>query len=219
MNKIKPSQPVLILLYGFPGSGKTYFARQLAEYLQIAHLQADRLRHELFEEPLFDTQENSLINHLMEYMAEEFLSAGVSVIYDTNALRLGQRRQLRELSKKHKASSLLLWMQIDADSSYARVKSRDKRKSDDKYALPLTSEKFANYIKQMQNPKNEEYLVMSGKHNFSTQRSIILKKMQEMNLVDISTVTSRTIMPELVNLVPGRINGRVDYSRRNITIK
>ena len=38
MEKILPEKPVLIMMYGFPGSGKTYFARQFCEEVQMAHL-------------------------------------------------------------------------------------------------------------------------------------------------------------------------------------
>ena len=94
MAKIYPTKPFLLLFYGYPGAGKTYFARQFCETVQAAHLQSDRIRGELFEEPRYDKQENGIVNHLMDYMAEEFLSAGLSVAYDVNAIRAGQRKKL-----------------------------------------------------------------------------------------------------------------------------
>src|ERR1700712_4285273 len=100
MAKIYPSKPFLLLFYGFPGAGKTYFARQFCDNVQAAHLQADRIRGELFEQPRYDKQENDVVTQLMNYMTEEFLSAGVSVAYDLNAMRAGQRKMLRELARK-----------------------------------------------------------------------------------------------------------------------
>lgn len=94
MTKLQLSQPTLFLLFGFPGAGKTYFARQICEELQAAHVQGDRIRYELFEEPRYDRQENEIVTHLMEYMTEEFLQAGISVVFDVNAMRGNQRRQL-----------------------------------------------------------------------------------------------------------------------------
>ena len=82
MSKVISTKPVLIMLYGYPGSGKTHFARQLSETLQAAHVHGDRIRGELFDKPQYDTHENEIVNHLMIYMAEEFLKAGVSVIFD-----------------------------------------------------------------------------------------------------------------------------------------
>ena len=94
MSKLSLTKPTLILLYGFPGSGKTFFARQLCEDLQAAHVQGDRIRSELFEEPRYDRHENEIVSHLTEYMAEEFLNAGISVVYDVNAARIGQRTRM-----------------------------------------------------------------------------------------------------------------------------
>src|ERR1700759_5258870 len=98
MAKICPDKPFLLLFYGFPGSGKTYFARQFCDNVQAAHLQADRVRGELFESPRYDKQENDVVVQLMDYMTEEFLSAGLSVAYDVNAVRLKQRRRLYDMA-------------------------------------------------------------------------------------------------------------------------
>src|ERR1700730_12442220 len=138
MSKVIPSKPLLILLYGFPGAGKTYFARQLCEHLQAAHIQGDRIRGELFERPLYDKEENQVITQLMDYMTGEFLNAGISVIYDTNAMRLTQRRALRETARRLHAQPLLIWLQIDHESALVRVGKRDRCRSDDKFAMPIT---------------------------------------------------------------------------------
>jgi predicted kinase len=169
--KITLNKPALILLYGYPGSGKTFFARQLADAINLAHIEGDRIRHELFEQPQHDRQENMIVNHLMEYMAETFLQAGMSVIYDTNAMRLAQRRVLRDIARKMKAVPILVWFQVDAESALYRASKRDHRKADDKYAVTMTQELFDAYAQAMQNPQNEDYMVISGKHTFNTHFS------------------------------------------------
>lgn len=219
MHKITPSKPILIMLYGFPGSGKTHFARQLALTIAAAHVDGDRIRSELFENPTRSKQENDVIENLMTYMTNEFLSAGVSVIYDYNAMRLAQRRELRDMARKHHGDSLIIWLQIDTDSAFNRVTSRDKRKSDDKYALGYDKQAFDSYIAHMQNPTNEDYIVISGKHTFVSQKGAVIKKLYDLSAIDADTATSRVIKPGLVNLVPKPNSGRVDLSRRNIIIR
>jgi predicted kinase len=142
MLKITPTKPLLILLYGFPGAGKTYFARQLCEQLQVAHVQGDRIRSELFDQPRYDKEENAVVNQLMDYMTEEFLSAGLSVVYDANAMRFAQRHSLREMARKHKAQPMLVWLQIDPESAYMRIAKRDRRRIDDKYAASIDRQTF-----------------------------------------------------------------------------
>ena len=220
MAKISPVKPLLIQLYGFPGAGKTYFARQLTEHIQAAHVQGDRIRYELFENPRYDKQENDVIAQLMDYMTEEFLNAGISVIYDTNAMRYTQRHNLRELARKSKAQSLLIWLQIDSDSAYLRTTQRDRRRSDDKYAAPLDRPTFDTVSGGMQNPQaTEDYIVISGKHVFKTQYSAVMKKLHELKLITSNEVSSQVVKPGMVNLIPNPAAGRVDMSRRNIMIR
>src|SRR4029079_6821551 len=119
--KVVPTKPLLILLYGYPGSGKTFFAWQLTDHIQAAHVHADRIRGELFEQPRYDKEENDVVTQLMDYMTGEFLNAGLSVIYDTNAMRAGQRRTLRDMARKAHAQPVLVWLQIDAESAFARL--------------------------------------------------------------------------------------------------
>lgn len=212
------TKPTLFMLYGYPGSGKSYFARQFCEEVNAAHVHADRIRAELFEEPQFDKQENEIVNHLMGYMAGEFLNAGVSVMFDINVLRQAQRRELREIAKHYHADVMMLWFQIDPDSAFARANKRDKRRIDDRYTKPTTRQEFEAAARSMQNPTgNEEYLVISGKHTFHTQRVSVLKKLHDLGLVDSATTTQvHTVKPGLVNLIP---KGRVDDARRNIFIR
>ncbi len=209
------------MLYGFPGAGKTHFARQLCDQISAAHVQSDRIRSELFENPRFDKAENDIVTHMMDYITEEFLNAGVSVVYDVNAMRVGQRRTLRDMARKTKATHLLIWLQIDQDSALLRLAKRDRRKADDKYATPYTKSEFQTYIGTMQNPTvTEDYVVISGKHTFNTQRNAVLKRLYEEGMLSADSITSNMVKPELVNLIPKNpAAGRVDMSRRNIIIR
>jgi len=220
MNKLELNRPTLILMYGFPGSGKTYFARQLTQDLQAAHVQGDRIRSELFEEPRYDQQENDIVEHLMQYMAEEFLTAGISVVYDMNACRLAQRRYLREMARNVKAQVVLIWFQIDSESAFLRASKRDRRKTDDKYSMPIDRSLFEQSAGRMQNPSNlEDFMVISGKHTYTTQRSAFFKRLYDLGIVSTDATHSKMVKPELVNLIPNPRAGRVDQSRRNIVIR
>lgn len=219
MSKLATNKPLLILLYGFPGSGKTYFARQLGENLQAAHIQHDRIRYELFDKPRYDKQENNLVNQLADYMTEEFLSAGLNVIYDTNSFRASQRHNLRDLARRSGATTALVWLQIDTDSAFLRNSKRDRRRMDDKYAAGYDKKSFSEAIAHMQNPgANEDYIVISGKHTFRTQFSAIVRYLREQKLVS-SSADEYIVKPGMVNLVPSPSAGRVDMARRNIVIR
>jgi predicted kinase len=218
MGKIKLTKPVLIMMYGFPGAGKTFFARQLSSSLKAVHISSDRIRGELFEKPRYDKSENEVVDHLTEYMIEEFLNAGVSVVYDFNVARFTQRRRLRDLATKAHAKPLLLWFQVDHDTAFTRIMKRDKRRVDDKHAREFDRTGFDAYITGMQNPKSEEdFIVLSGKHSFQMQRSTLVRRLYDLNLVDAESTSSNVTKPGMVNLVPTRAD--LDLQRRSIRIR
>lgn len=220
MGKLQPTKPLFIMLYGMPGSGKTFVARQLNEHITSAHIQGDRIRAELFEKPTYNKEENHIVASLMTYMASEFLNAGISVIFDTNVMRLSQRRALRNVAVKAGAAPVLLWLQIDADSSFDRASKRDKRKHDDHYAQEMTPEVFQQLLNGMQNPElTEQFIVLSGKHVFATQKNAIIRYLLEKRLVTPDAPAHPLGKPGLINLVPNPSAGRVDMTRRNISIR
>ena len=220
MAKLQLLKPTLFMVYGYPGAGKTYYGRQLCEELQAAHVNSEKIRQELFNDPRYDSQENQIVKQIMLYMTEEFLNAGLSVVFDINALRLSQRRELKELAKKLKTESVLVWFQIDAESSFERIINRDRRKIDDKYSIPLDRTSFDDYISKMQNPAyNEDYVVVSGKHTFKTQYQTTIKRLYDRGLLQADQAIISRAKPGLINLVPNPLAGRVDPSRRNISIR
>lgn len=218
--KVRTNKPLLILLYGFPGAGKTNFASHMTDVLDCAHVHGDRIRHELFEEPRYDEQEEEIIKQLMDYMTEEFLKAGISVIYDASMSRKSDRHIMRELARKKGAKTLLVWFQIDPDTAYGRLRRRDRRKTEDKYAIDYTESEFRHAASKMQHPMpTEDYVVVSGKHTFASQKSSLFKKFLEMGLVSSDTARVNVAKPGMVNLIPNTQAGRVDMSRRNINIQ
>lgn len=222
-DKLRPVTPVLILLYGFPGAGKTYFSRQFCHEVQAAHLEEDRVRQEFFDKPNFSKQENHALGRVMSFMTGEFLTAGVSVVYDSNVMRVAQRRSLRELARKHKASVLTVWFQVDADTAFIRNFKRDRRKLDDRFAAGYDFDRFKAVTSHMQHPEpTEKYLVVSGKHSFIAQLSGVMKKMADLNIVKQAAVSHKMVKPGLVNLVPSKPSAKAPQAKsgkRNIVLR
>jgi predicted kinase len=217
-SKIVPLKPFILFMYGFPGAGKTAFARQLAEELNMAHLQQDRLAQELYGD--VKGAADKLTMDAMHFMAREFLRAGVAVIFDSNIPRIAQRKALRETAKQAKVIPVMIWLQIDPETAFMRGQKRDRRKSDDHFAQPYTTESYEAFLNKMQNPQDEDYIVISGKHTFQTQRSAVYRRFYELGILNPAQLSQNIAKPELVNLVPQtNLGGRPEIMRRNINIR
>ena len=221
MHKVNLNKPVLIYLYGMPGAGKSYLSRHLADAYNLAHISSDKIRSTLYESPRFDKSENQIVQTLMYMMSEQFLKAGIGVIFDMSASRIMQRRALRDLARKNKVEELLIWLQIDPDTAFHRSSNRDKRKPDDKYNQNIDQQTFDSLVKQMQNPVNETGMVVSGKHLFESHKSAIQKRLISLGLIDPEDIGKKVAKPGMVNLVSKAqiTGGRVNMSRRNIIIR
>jgi len=219
MSKKILTKPTVFITYGFPGSGKSYFGRQFAEDAMLPYISSDVLRHEFMDNPTYSKQENETIDHLSTYMLENFLKAGVGVIYDCNNNTIAARKLITGIANKYKAETLIVWLQIDLESSFNRVNNRDARKTDDKYAEPLDRTSFENRVSKMQKPTDrEDYVVVSGKHSFNGQKNAVYKKLIEKKIIDSDFANTNIPKPGMVNLVSNFHGGRVDNRRRNINV-
>lgn len=216
MKKIALKKPVMFILYGFPGSGKSHFARQLSESLHVSLVSGERIRFELFEKPHYDKAEQGIVSHLSEYMSEEFLSAGLSVVLDVDTSKKAYRRKLRDLTRSKKAVPVLIWFQIDPDSAYARTKQRDRRTTEGKYARTFTKDEYNKFVNAMQYPeKDEDFVVLSGKHSFQMQKTAILRKLFDLGLIESSDLSAHVVKPGMINLVPAN----PEDGSRNINVR
>jgi predicted kinase len=215
--KIQPVKPSVIMLYGYPGSGKTTFAKNLSEEISYAHIDTDRILAET-------TNNSSRISDkeafaLMTYIANEFIKAGVGVIFDLDLPREIDRRRIKDFAKKQKLKYMIVWPQIDIETSENRATSRDKRKTEDRFAKPYTKESFRSFVGLMQNPLDENTIVISGKHTFQSQKAAVIKKLLQSGVIKSEELSNRIVKPGLMSLVPKpTLSGENQPERRNISI-
>lgn len=216
--KLSTTKPFVVMLYGFPGSGKTTFARQFSEEVDMAHIQADKIVGELLGGRSNNPDDE---RRVAEYMTREFLRAGVCVLYDATTARTAQRRTVREVARLAKAPVITVWFQIDPETAYMRTQNRDRRKSEDKFAKTYSVEQFQEALERHQNPgRDEDYIVVSGKHTFNTQRAAVMKRLYQLNLMSSEQLNQKVVKPELTNLIPKNMLGsRGEVLRRNISIR
>ncbi len=212
-NKMLAKKPFILVLYGYPGSGKSTFARQFAGDIQnTVHLQFDKIRSELKD------ANEATVNKLIDYMTQEFIAAGMSVVLDVPLYKRSHRKRALHLSRETGAKLIMVWLQIDLESAFARLKKRDRRTVNDKYSNPYTRGEFDSLVNASQNPDNEDYVVISGKHTYNTQRGAVFKKLEDAKVLSQTQTIHKKIKPQLVNLIP-QSRGKDDLRHRNISIR
>ena len=200
----KLQQPLMFILVGLPGSGKTYLTRQLAQKLKINSVSAEQVRYTILDQPSLQKAEERLVRRIALFLVEELLKAGLPVICDLPAQSARQRLELHKLAKIYKYPVVTLYQQVDKQAAWLRCQSRHSHQVDDKYALNLDQATFDILCSQLEPPTQGEMIVISGVHAFDTQAQIIIRRLFELQLLpEDPYLMKQIIKPGLVNLVSG----------------
>ncbi len=149
------SKPVLYLMLGYPGSGKTTAAKVIHELTGAVHLWADHIRRERYGQPTYTHQENlELYSHLNE-LADELLAADNSVIYDTSFNFYKDRQLLREIARSHKARNILVWVKTDRDLARQRA-TQDTENQPTRVLGDMPRQRFEYISRRLESPRSEE---------------------------------------------------------------
>jgi predicted kinase len=74
--------PILIFVFGLPGSGKSFFASQLATLLKMEYLNSDKIRMKILSKRIYSDDEKRKVYESMMSKMDMFLRSGKSVVLD-----------------------------------------------------------------------------------------------------------------------------------------
>lgn len=175
-------QPLLLLVVGVPGSGKSYFARQFAESYKFFYINAGRYSVEI-EASLGSTKEaERLGKNLALATFGQTLGSFKHVVLEGPFDMARERESIINTAKKAGFKVLTVWVQTDEETCYGRAMNRDRRRADDRSSLNLTRDEMDEAVGRFQkpNPSKENTVVISGKHGFKSQGVSVLKKIAGM---------------------------------------
>jgi len=123
------AKPVLIVVSGLPGTGKSYFCSQLAERLPVVILESDALRKALFSSPNYSLQESSRLFRVCHLLIERLLKKGMSLIFDATNLSERNREHLYSIADHLDVKLILVRVEAPPQVVYQRLKAREESES------------------------------------------------------------------------------------------
>ena len=113
-------RPALVMLMGFPGTGKTHCARLLARRVGAAHVATDHLRSRLFVAASYAAEENRAVFSIAEALVEQLLAEGHIVVLDATNLIADFRVPMERVASR--AAAALLHVLVVAEDADVRAR-------------------------------------------------------------------------------------------------
>jgi predicted kinase len=117
---------MVIVVYGMPGTGKTFFSQKLAVKTGAVHLNTDIIRIKMGKKGVYDEQTKNLIYANMLDQAADYLSNGRDVILDGTFLKQEQRKQIQQVAQTK--GHAIYFIEVLAGEKIVEERLKEKRK-------------------------------------------------------------------------------------------
>ena len=150
--------PFLVMLSGLPGTGKSYFARELVKRLPFQVLESDRLRKALVPDPKYTPGEHSRVFAACHLLLEEFLGQGRRVLFDAANLTEIYRQPVYQMADR--ASAALMVIRFTAPEETVRRRLAERAAGLDPENYSDASWLIHTRLRQGEQPIQREHLTV-----------------------------------------------------------
>ncbi len=143
---------MIVIVFGLPGSGKSYFASRLAELINAEYLNSDRLRKEMFQHRTYsDKEKESVYNKMLEKM-QSATAQKKSLVLDATF----HKRETRKLFIDKIKEGDIYFIEVWADETITKERLKQSR--------PDSEADFEVYklIKQSWEPLGKLHLLLKS---------------------------------------------------------
>lgn len=120
------ARPVMVILSGLPGSGKSYFGRRLVEQVPLLTLQSDGLRKILFPNPSYAEEESARLFDACHALIEDLLARGTPLLIDATNLVESHRERLYRAARQPGVLTVLVYLTAPREVAYRRLQRRSQ---------------------------------------------------------------------------------------------
>lgn len=150
--------PVLVMLSGLPGTGKSYLARKLCEQEPFVVIESDFVRKTLFNPPTYSARESALVHKVCHTLIDRLLKRGLRVIFDATNLVEFQREYVYRLADRNGAK--LVIVQTVAPEEVVRERLDKRTKARDVHDISDADWSVYARMKRRQQPIGRPHLVV-----------------------------------------------------------
>ena len=109
LNYDKNTLYMIIIVFGLPGSGKSYFASRLAERINAGYVNSDKIRKTLFPARTYSQQEKESVYETMQKQTLALLQLNRHVIVDATFHRADRRKKFIDGLSGNAISFIEIW--------------------------------------------------------------------------------------------------------------
>ena len=144
---------MIVIVFGLPGSGKSYFASRLAKMINAGYINSDQLRKEMFKDRTYSEQEKAAVYKTMLKKMKEAMNQNRNLVIDATFHKNETRKLfIQEAERK----DCIFFIEVKADENIIRERLKEDR--------PYSEADFEVYkfIRQHYEPLNERHLILES---------------------------------------------------------
>lgn len=147
---------MIVIVFGLPGSGKSYFAIRVAQMLNAKYINSDCVRKEIFAKPAYSSKSKALVYDEMLRRTIELVEHGKEVVLDAtfylNDLRQKFIDEARELTN-------VFWIEVIAEENLVKERLTKSREDSD------ANFELYQMLKSQWQPFNNTHLILESTNN------------------------------------------------------
>jgi len=183
MKSMSLGGPMVIMVVGGPGVGKSFFAKRFAETFNAPLVSNDKIRYTLFSTHTYSKNENIMVDQVARLILDEILVGGKPIVLDGGYNTRSSREAISQLASQYGFRTLIVWVQTDEGTARRRAENRSVKAPGDQYKQSLTPDQYDALEDAFTEPdiavREKNTVVISGKHTYGAQAKTVLTKIVE----------------------------------------
>jgi len=150
---MKKQRPILFLMCGLPGSGKTTLAKQIELRENALRLTPDEWMSRIVGDG-FNEEKRAEVEAMLWDIAARCLQLGINVILDFGFWSRAERDDFRKRARKLDANTEIHYLEVTLEELLKRVKQRKVKGT--KHSFMVTEKQLREWVNCFEAPSKDE---------------------------------------------------------------